>query len=474
MKKMTARFLSVFVALCLLLTPTVMAEANPSVLTETQKNMASLTVGNFSVSEGEQSISLPVYLTLTGGLDAEGERGLLTLNLSTAEASAANAYVVVENDELKLYLDGMEYGFTAPLDQLSELIETELSAALGDVIEQIPAEMQTAVTDLFSSAMALNAEEELDVDALLSALDVAFEDQGTVEIEILSDSVSAQKSSFSVPSATLAQYMDAFSSLSPSIGQYFDDYMKLINLTLAESGEETTVEEALNMVYLTISGNVYAADTHSLTKLNLSMSVDGETVDFPLSISTVTLDERSAVEVALTMDVDDDSVLVSFQFDDSVQSGVSTSFSMYIVDMKNDEVEEGFDMSFNRFSTPEGSLLVFELMYIESDETSYTGVEYLGDPVEIADNGDETYFGTLNLYAYGDDVQSGISMDVALTLSAMPEGELLVLPSGSINLLEITDEQLEALESDIQLPIMQAAGVLMQDSTIASLLLAME
>lgn len=469
MKKMTARFLSVFVALCLLLTPTVMAETNPSELTETQKNMASLTVGNFSVSEGEQSISLPVYLTLTGGLDAEGERGLLTLNLSTAEASAANAYVVVENDELKLYLDGMEYGFTAPLDQLSELIETELSAALGDVVEQIPAEMQTAVTDLFSSAMALNAEEELDVDALLSSLDVAFEDQGTVEIEILSDSVSAQKSSFSVPSATLAQYMDAFSSLSPSIGQYSTIIMKLINLTLAES-----VEEALNMVYLTISGNVYAADTHSLTKLNLSMSVDGETVDFPLSISTVTLDERSAVEVALTMDVDDDSVLVSFQFDDSVQSGVSTSFSMYIVDMKNDEVEEGFDMSFNRFSTPEGSLLVFELMYTESDETSYTGVEYLGDPVEIADNGDETYFGTLNLYAYGDDVQSGISMDVALTLSAMPEGELLVLPSGSINLLEITDEQLEALESDIQLPIMQAAGVLMQDSTIASLLLAME
>ena len=110
MKKMNARFLALIVALCVLMVSSAAAEANPFALPVPEKNMATLTIGNFDLEMNGETYSLPLYLSMKGGVDIAGERGLLTLDLSTADQTAASAYAVVENGEIKAYQDGMEYG----------------------------------------------------------------------------------------------------------------------------------------------------------------------------------------------------------------------------------------------------------------------------------------------------------------------------------------------------------------------------
>ena len=64
-------------------------------------------------------------------------------------------------------------------------------------------------------------------------------------------------------------------------------------------------------------------------------------------------------------------------------------------------------------------------------------------------------------------------MDTNVTVSAMPEGELLTLPESSINALEADEDTWNQFATDAQTPLMQAIGVLMQDATIAELISGM-
>lgn len=470
MKKMSIRFLAMIVALFVLMTSAAMAEGAAA----SEKNMASLTVGNFSLSVDEESYSLPLYLTLTGGVDVEGERGLLVLDLSTAEQSAATGYAVVENGEIKAYLDGMDYGFVVPLEQLMQMLSEELGAAMADLSEQIPAELQTALTNLVTSTAALESMEEIDPAVLLTALGITAEMQGTTEVEIFEETVTADMATFDMPAKTIGEQMDALCAAIPELDAYWTDYVNLLDTAMTESGEEMTTEEALSMISMGVAGELYSTDTHLLAELTLSLSAEGETVYIPFSVAVATTDEGTMVDVILTMDVEGETLLINAVVNETLLetgSDVYTMFSMYIYDTETEEVETGFDLSMSSINTAEEVYYALGLYAVEYDDIVNLGFEYFGLPAEIAEDGAEVYNGMLGLYAYADDVEMNLSMDTCLELSTIPEGELLILPEGSINALEITEEQIEALENDIQVPVMQAAGVLMQDADLASLLL---
>ena len=88
MKKIASRVLALVVALSMLLVPTAFAA---------ERNAATLTIGNFELTMGDQTIALPVYLAIGGGVDVEGVRGYLTANVSTEAASALSALAAFEN-----------------------------------------------------------------------------------------------------------------------------------------------------------------------------------------------------------------------------------------------------------------------------------------------------------------------------------------------------------------------------------------
>ena len=474
MKKMTARFLALIVALCVLMVSSAAAEANPFALPVPEKNMATLTIGNFDLEMNGETYSLPLYLSMKGGVDIAGERGLLTLDLSTADQTAASAYAVVENGEIKAYLDGMEYGFTLPLEQVAQQLEAELGAALTDLSEQIPEELQTAVTNLMNSAMTMEAAGEADPAVVLAALGITAEAQGTTEVIIFEEAVTAEMISIDMPSKTIAELMDAMREAVPGFDAYWNDYTALISSIAEESGEEINVDEALAMVSVSAAGEIYSSDTHVLAELTLGLTVEGETVYVPFSVAMATLDNRDKVEFTLNMEMDGEAMLINLLVDETaLESGSDffTQFSMYIGDEGLEEIEGGFDLSVSNTRTTEGVYYSINLYAVDYDDAFNAGFEYYGQPAEIAANGDESYTGTLGLYLSADDIDLTLNMDTGLTLSVVPEGDLLILPEGSINVLEITEEQIEALENDVKVPVMKAAGVLMQDETLASMLL---
>ena len=127
MKKTASRILALIVALSMLLVPTAFAA---------ERNAGSLTIGNFEITIGEQTISLPVTLQLGGGVDIAGERGYITAGVATETATAISALGALENGEVKAYLNGMDYGVAIPMEQIVALIEKELGMSLEEAMSQ--------------------------------------------------------------------------------------------------------------------------------------------------------------------------------------------------------------------------------------------------------------------------------------------------------------------------------------------------
>ena len=66
MKKIASRVLALVVALSMLLVSTAFAA---------ERNAATVTIGNFELTMGEETITLPIALSIGGGVDVEGARG---------------------------------------------------------------------------------------------------------------------------------------------------------------------------------------------------------------------------------------------------------------------------------------------------------------------------------------------------------------------------------------------------------------
>lgn len=471
MKKATVRFLSMIIALCMLVTPA-MAEAG---LTLPEKNMASLTVGNFQATIDGQELSLPLYVGLTAGADIETGRGLLVAELATAEQTAASVYAVYEDNQIKAYVDGMEYGFFLPMEEILDMLQAELGAALTDFTAQIPEEMQTAIADMMDAAMALEAAGEVDPAAVLAALNLTIEEGGTAEVEIFDETVTADMISFTMEDQTLSSLMEGLSAAIPAFDAYWDSYTQLFTTIAEQSGEEmdVTLEEALEMVTMGAYAEMYTADNDMQFNIMLNMTVEGETIELPFMISLSETEEETRVLFSMSMEVDGETMIIAVEaIDQYVEDGYDneTIISMYIMDTDSEDVEGGFELNMVSFGDDDGGYDAVDMLLVDYDDVISMGFNYASEPVVITEDGAESYNGLLGLYAFDDYTDIEVYMNTNLTLSTVPEGELLVLPEGSINLIEMTDEQMEAVEGDIMIPLMQAMSVLMQDPALSELL----
>ena len=93
---------------------------------------------------------------------------------------------------------------------------------------------------------------------------------------------------------------------------------------------------------------------------------------------------------------------------------------------------------------------------------------YVGYPVKSSDAAD-SYDGFLFLTAEDSTMAANIYVDTNLTLTSVPEGELLTLVS-SINPLEADEAALEKLGNDAMTAVMQGLGTLLQNPAIAALM----
>ena len=469
MKKLASRILALAVALSMLLT---------SVAFAAERNAATLSVGNFEITVGEDTITLPVTLSIGGGVDIEGARGYLTADLSTEAASALSALAAFENGEVKAYLNGMNYGLTIPLEQLIALLEQEMGMtmeeAMADVMAEfegaLDAENMAAMTGMMESAAVLE-NVEIDPEALLTALNVTLTEKGQTAVTLFDVEATATEYTVEMKPQTYQEMFDALASLDPALDQYLTEYFAMLNESLAASGEEMTIEEAFSMITIGLTGSYSEAENGALTELTMDMTVEEETLSVPVLVTTLTDEKGSYTDVVLLVEADGEMVYMDVYVDDYSADGsdcVNFILSASVGDVDSEEADVEFSLAFNNTASAESNGIYLDLVASEYGEAVSAGIGYVGYPV-VSTEASDSYDGLLNVYFNVDGMAVDAYANINLTLSNVPEGELLSLTQ-SINPLEADEEALTQLATDAQTALFQGLGVLMQDPTLASLL----
>lgn len=474
MKTLSSRILSLIVALTVLLLPV-------SALAE-DRNLYTLSIGNFVVDMGaDGSLTLPVTLSIGGGADETGERGMLTASLSAGEQMAAALMASLENGEVRARLSGMEQGIRIPLEQLTALFADQIGDLQAQPYGDLEPEMQAKIERLVAAYMNLfeTMEQTASDTSVADSLDflegkLTITDGGEAEISLFDETVTAQKASFATETMTMNEWLNLMREQGPeALKEYLDAYMDFINYVIAQDAdEEMTMEEALNLASMAISGDVYATETGALIDLNITVTAEDETITMPFTISTVVRDGVQYVDCLMNMTVDGETAAFEFYIDSleaEAESAFNLVFEMSMKDEGSDTYNEYFSFAVNGKDNAEGTSLAAKFSFNDGADAGEMGFEYTGAPMVSTAQAD-TWNGTLALFVNADDENISISMDTALTASNLPEGEIMPASDTDVNLLEADEDTMEALTADAQTALMQALGVLMQVPEIAALM----
>lgn len=463
------KFLSLILVLSMLLLP-VSALAS-------ERNAVMLSVGNFELNLDGATLSLPVTLELYGGLDLEGERAMTYANLLAGENLAGSVYAAVENGEVKAYIDGMAYGLTVPTEDLVALLENEMDISLEDLLSgaAFSSELTDDFTRLGENLVAAILSSEQNSEKLLAGLGVTSTDMGVQTVEMFGEEVSSDCVLFTLNETSLYNLIAAFSNTDAAWAAFWDSYWELF-LNMASESEETITQDDLNMLLQFIStsceARVYTAEQASLTELEVSMTADDETIQVPISICSQTAETGSRSDVSVALTVDGETLQVQVTNDQS-ESSFDTSVYLDLYDAEDGQTSTLMSFDVSGMSAGNGSSRFAVDLYVLSDgEEASFSLAYNGNPASLSEEQD-VYSGILNLRFSDGSSEFSIDMDAGLALFNMPEGELLSLSSHSINPFTADDDALEQFASDVQVPMMQAIGALMQVPEIAEIFSSM-
>ena len=372
MKNTASRILALIVALSMLLVPTAFAA---------ERNAASVTVGNIELTMGEETLSLPLYLTLGGGADIAGMRGYLTANLSTAEQTALAAVAALENGELKAYLNGMNTGFTISLDQIVSMIEDEMGASLEDMMTMyagelestLTPEMQESLMNLLTQAAALPLDygSELGPKDIVTAMGATVTDIGKTTVTLFDVEAEGTESSLTMAPTTVKAMYDGLGELLPEVGAIYTEYFSFMNQLLASQGEDMTIEQALEMITVSMEGTIYTAKAGSAGNVVVTISVEGESIDLYVYVVTLTDEYGTYAECTLDMPIDGEGMYVDVYIDDYTDetgSYKSAIYSFDIYDVETSETEIGCMTTLVLSDTEEGVTAAAEFYMVEEDQ----------------------------------------------------------------------------------------------------------
>lgn len=329
-------------------------------------------------------------------------------------------------------------------------------------------------------------------EALLKALGVVLTEEGSATVEAFNESISATKSALTTAHMSANQIMDAVQTAAPSLVPILGDFFA--QLSENEFWDELT---------LYAEGAVYANDTDTILDINLTLEADGDTLVIPFfyanrKTGTEEFSECSSLFV-------DGGYSIRFDYSDIDSDSASAfEFSVTQIDTATNEVEFSSSIACDIASTPDASSAYFTMNISSYDEFFTFYIDYNNDPssnmgVSCAFKLDTNVEGDLATFlidysgSHAVETESGpcwvgaliveldengqtvcsTFMETTLTLTTLPEGELLTLEPGSIDMVNYTDEQLEALSNDLQTPLLQLLGTLMQNETIAGLMSGM-
>jgi len=480
MKNFVTRTLALVIALSVLLLPMSAFAA--------ERNAFSLTVGNIEMSMDDETLTIPVAIQIGGGADLSDPnvRGYFIANLLSGEESALSALASVENGEVRAYLNGMDYGIVIPLEQLMALaepvlaeLEGELTNAMSDLTGQVSPELEAAVTRTVEAYMALLEEAATNPEAYgkaqLDALGITLTEGTEADtIRLFDVEVSAIPTAVNMEEKTMAEIFDAQMNATPAAAEFYNAYFDLINEFMVMMGEEKVdfkTELAKIEGTMSLYGGIYTAENGMQAELVMPITIDGETVEFPMTITSLTDDEGTYNDFLMGMEIDGETFYINVYADDFTDEDGSFANIVFAMGYGDAEAEAyATEVEINLYSAYYDGMSEYGITMTAADGTDVYDLSlgYVGYPVKSSDAAD-SYDGFLFLTAEDSTMAATVYVNTNLTLTSVPEGELLTL-ANSINPLEADDAALEKLGNDAMTAVMQGLGTLLQNPAIAALM----
>lgn len=485
MKKFASRMLALLLVLSVLLMPMSALAA--------ERNAAALTVGNFKLTAGEQTIALPVYLKIGGGVDIEDVRGYISAALSTASQPAFSAVAALEDNQIKGYLNGMSYGLSIPVEQAVSALESAMGVSFEDLIAEamseaqnsLSPEMQAAIEKLIATIPAMMDEAVSMQSVSMSDLSAYYADVLGADVEVIGEAetttiydveVQAVPMTVTADNLTVAEMMDNLGTVYPATGAYLDACFELLQQALTESGEdEITVEQLLSSISYTVNGTLKQAENGCLAELTMTMTVtDGdnsESIEMPFTIIYLNDEFGWYTTTVLDMDVDGEKVSAVL-YTDNYNTAENVNCINYDITTAIGDAEEPdtiLDISFAiESSEVEGTYYMLDVAFEDYGMPINFSGSYHAFPAQLTTEAD-SFDGELKLYLNDGYDEFDLSLLTNLTLTTIPEGELLTF-SKAINPLEASEADLQQLGTDAMTVVYQGLGILMSDPDIAALI----
>ncbi len=476
MKNFVTRVLALVIALSVLLLPASALAA--------ERNAFSLTAGNLQMSMDGETITIPVSVQIAGGVDLSDPngRGYGIVNVLSGNTSALSALASVENGELRAYLNGMNYGIVIPLEQLMALAEPVLSQLEGELTNAasgLSPELEAAITRVANAYMALLMESMIDPmaysTAQLDALGVTLTEGTEADtIKLFDVEVSAIPTAVNMEEKTIAEIFDAQMNATPAAAEFYDAYFDLFNEIMVMAGEEKVdfkTELSKLEGSMSLYGGFYTAENGMFAELIMPVTIDGETVEFPMTITSLTDEQGTYNDFLMGMEIEGEKFYIEVYTDDFTdEDGSFTNFDISMGYGDTDEEGYATEVALNLYSAYYDGMSEYGIIMMAADGTEVYNLSlgYVGYPMDSNDAA-ESYDGFLFLTAEDSTMAAEIYLDTNLTLTNVPEGELLTLAS-SINPLEADDDALEQLGTDALMAVMQGLSTLMQNPIIAALI----
>lgn len=420
------------------------------------------TLTNPTIEIGEEIHSVDMTVSLSSGLDLSEERAFLTLNALSGANNALTALGALENGTITAYVNGMKQYISMPFnleDVLSQL-EEEIKFYVDDELADFE-----AFTSAFENMPEVTIDEEA-VAELLETVESYYTGEEDVELD---DGAFIVTCDVYQGSLTLEEVIALVDLLDRCASGYFSQAF----MTGFEAGmdmddmSDMTLEDVLAAVQESEVDVVfdfynYYSEDGLLSFYVEAQVAEGEKIDtIGLEIEIGSYDpEWLYGYITVTGDVDDEEVEFSIYADNFFEGDSETKRLM--VDVLSEEGSFSVNLSNDLYPEYNATYLTFSVNEGETADITL-GYTIFPDAANPAN-----HYGTFNLLLSAEGMEESlfVSVDTALTVSDIPEGELLTISglpavdptTASGDTMEAFGEELGGILEDAMLQLIAAPG----------------
>ncbi len=491
MKKAITRVLTLMMILVLLTLPSAALAQE-----QTRPEAFTLTVDDFRLAvPGAEPMDIGLALTVTGGINQAGDRGLWVLDLTSADMQALNLTAALEGGmvkaQLKNALGGLPYLLKTQAEALTGIAQQAAGAAPVEGTDQFKALFENCAK-LAESVKDPAKKAELNA-KIRAALEKAFAltPAGEETIELFGTSVTAQKLTGKTDFAGFFTALPEIFAADPNLKACYDEFVRI----LEESG---MLGQGIKFADVPKTAKDAGADFQidvteykvGEEQLRLDMVMNAVQDGKPVGLIGVTIDSDTSAghpAFSVTFKADDLPDSSGDKPDFKIQAKLETAS---VLTQGSEETHltlefvfeasetAGFDLKADTKKTDATAqsretytmALVAEYQAPNKADSFAASIGYDGENYEA--DGFPASEGSITLeFAQGGTDLMKLSFSTLLKQMALPEGELL--KAGDLTVLDITNmtgEQNTELTEAFNIFLSNTLGLLFQDPGLAALL----